>query len=201
MFRMNRNLYRKHYNKNIITCNFSSQLKRVLYCKFMRILGIDPSIRSTGYAVIDCLGTKTASLHYGTIPNPLTRSPESSLYHIYSKLKETIMEFKPDSAAIEKIIFVQSTRTAIIMGSARGAALVAVAEAGLAITEYPAKLIKKAATGYGSAQKNQVAFMMRVLLGLRETPPSDAADALAIALTHARTLALPVGMLTKGRKN
>lgn len=167
----------------------------------MRILGIDPSIRSTGYAVIESDGTKSISLHYGTIPNPLTRSPEDSLYQIYSKLKETIIEFKPDSAAIEKIIFVQSTRTAIIMGSARGAALVAVAEAGLSITEYPAKLIKKAATGYGSAQKNQVAFMMRVLLGLRETPPSDAADALAIALTHARNLALPKGMILKGRNN
>jgi crossover junction endodeoxyribonuclease RuvC len=153
----------------------------------MRILGIDPSIRSTGYAIIESDGLKTSSLTYGTIPNPLSRSPECSLYTIYEKLSQLITEYQPESVAIEKIIYVQSNRTAIIMGSARGAALVAVAGAKLGITEYPAKLIKKAATGYGSAKKEQVAFMMRALLGLRETPPSDAADALAIALTHARS--------------
>jgi crossover junction endodeoxyribonuclease RuvC len=157
----------------------------------MRILGIDPSIRSTGYAVIESNGTKTIALTYGTIPNPVSRAPEMSLHHIYQKLSELISEFHPECTAIEKIIFVQSNRTAIIMGSARGAALVAVAGAGLTVTEYPAKFIKKAATGYGSAKKEQVAFMMRALLGLRETPPSDAADALAIALTHARALANP----------
>ncbi|MDZ4787703.1 MAG: crossover junction endodeoxyribonuclease RuvC [Blastochloris sp.] len=163
----------------------------------MRILGIDPSIRSTGFAVIECHGNKTTALHYGTIPNPISRSPEESLHQIYKSLSEVITQYQPDSAAIEKIIYVQSTRTAIIMGSARGAALVAVAGAGLRITEYPAKLIKKAATGHGTAQKNQVAFMMRVLLGLRETPPSDAADALAIALTHARTMTSPISLSKK----
>ncbi|NJK93195.1 MAG: crossover junction endodeoxyribonuclease RuvC [Blastochloris sp.] len=155
----------------------------------MRILGIDPSIRSTGYAFLEVQGPKTTALAYGCIPNPVSRSPEASLHHIYQKLTELLAEHQPESCAIEKIIYVQSSRTAIIMGSARGAALVAVAGAGLSITEYPAKLIKKAATGHGSAQKSQVAFMMRALLGLRETPPSDAADALAIAMTHARCLA------------
>ncbi len=175
-----------------------------LYIPSMRILGIDPSIRSTGYAVIDTTGNKTVSLTYGTIPNPPSRPPEFCLHQIYQKLSELILEFRPETAAIEKIIYVQSTRTAIIMGSARGAALVAVAGAGLAITEYPAKLIKKSATGHGGAQKDQVSFMMRVLLGLRENPPSDAADALAIAMTHARAMNHPKLLqpsLVKSRKS
>jgi crossover junction endodeoxyribonuclease RuvC len=87
---------------------------------------------------------------------------------------------------MEKIIYVQSIRTAISMGSARGAVLVAAGKFGLPVSEYPAKQIKQAATGHGAARKHQMAFMMRALFGLRETPQSDAADALAVALTHFR---------------
>ena len=154
----------------------------------MRILGIDPSIRNTGYAVIEVHGNKQQALCYGSIPNPATRAPEKCLLAIVEGLRDVITRHQPETAAIEKIIYVQSTRTAIIMGSARGAALIAAAEAGLEITEYPAKLIKKSATGHGSAQKQQIGFMMRVLLGLTRTPESDEGDALAIALTHARSL-------------
>ena len=157
----------------------------------MRILGIDPSIRSTGFAVIEVDGNKTRAIAFGTIPNPVTRTPEKCLLAIVEQLREVIQTHRPEQAAIEKIIFVQSTRTAIIMGSARGAALVAAAEAGLPVTEYPAKLVKKSATGHGSAQKQQVGFMMRVLLGLTRTPQADEGDALAIALTHARAMASP----------
>lgn len=155
----------------------------------MRIIGIDPSIRSTGYGVIDVQGSKMSAVAYGTIPNPLKRPPESCLLHIVETLREVLRRYQPEQAAIEKIIFVQSVRTAIIMGTARGAALIAVAEAGIPINEYPAKSVKMAATGSGAAQKQQVGFMMRVLLGLKQTPQSDEGDALAIALTHARHLA------------
>jgi crossover junction endodeoxyribonuclease RuvC len=86
--------------------------------------------------------------------------------------------------AIESTIFVQSFKTAIVLGSARGAALIAAAEHGLPIYEYAPREIKQAAVGRGGAQKDQVAFMMRSVLRLRETPPPDAADALAVAVTH-----------------
>jgi crossover junction endodeoxyribonuclease RuvC len=154
----------------------------------MRIIGIDPSIHSTGYGVIEVNGNKMSAVAFGTIPNPVKRSPEMCLLNIVETLREVIRGHHPDQAAIEKIIFVQSVRTAIIMGTARGAALIAAAEAGLAISEYSAKSIKMAATGYGGARKQQVGFMMRVLLGLEKTPQSDEGDALAIALTHARHL-------------
>ena len=152
----------------------------------MRIIGIDPSIRGTGYGIIDVTGNKLTPVAFGTIPNPVSRSPEASLLNIVETLRDVIREHRPEQAAIEKIIFVQSVRVAIIMGTARGAALVALAEAGLPVSEYPAKLIKMAATGRGGAQKQQVGFMMRVLLNLKTTPGPDEGDALAIALTHAR---------------
>jgi crossover junction endodeoxyribonuclease RuvC len=154
----------------------------------MRIIGIDPSIRSTGYGVIEVSGNKMFAVAFGTIPNPMKRSPELCLLNIVEHLRDVLQKYKPDQAAIEKIIFVQSVRTAIIMGAARGAALVAVAEAGIPISEYPAKSVKMVATGSGAAQKQQIGFMMRVLLGLKQTPQSDEGDALAIALAHARRL-------------
>jgi crossover junction endodeoxyribonuclease RuvC len=152
----------------------------------MRILGIDPSIRSTGYGVIETTGGKSSALAWGTIPNPASRSQAGCLLNIVETLRAVIHEHTPDEAAVEQILYVQSVRTAIAMGSARGAALIAIAEAGLPLHEYPPKSVKKASTGVGSAQKQQVGFMMRALLGLRETPAPDAADALAIALTHAQ---------------
>jgi crossover junction endodeoxyribonuclease RuvC len=152
----------------------------------MRILGIDPSIRSTGYGVIETLAGRSRALAWGTIPNPASRSQQACLLQILDTLRGIIREHAPDEAAVEQILYVQSVRTAIAMGSARGAVLIAVAEAGLPMHEYPPKSAKKASTGVGTAQKQQVGFMMRALLGLRETPPPDAADALAIALAHAQ---------------
>ncbi|MEO0453742.1 MAG: crossover junction endodeoxyribonuclease RuvC [Verrucomicrobiota bacterium] len=155
----------------------------------MRVLGIDPSVRSTGYAILE--GASENSLQVLTcdhIAVPPKCGQEIALSRIYQKLKSAITEYRPDSVAMEKIIYVQSVRTAISMGSARGAIYVAIGEAGLQVHEYPARLIKQAATGRGSAQKEQMAFMMRALLGLTYTPQSDEADALAVALTHFRQI-------------
>jgi crossover junction endodeoxyribonuclease RuvC len=99
-------------------------------------------------------------------------------------LVNVILQFKPDEVAVEGIIYVQSHQTAISMGAARAAALIAAADHGLAIYEYAPRKIKMAVVGRGTADKSQVAFMVRALLGLAETPPPDAADALAIALAH-----------------
>ncbi|MEM9399161.1 MAG: crossover junction endodeoxyribonuclease RuvC [Verrucomicrobiota bacterium] len=153
----------------------------------MQILGIDPSVRSTGYGIIELqTATKIKVVTYGTIRNPENLSQSACYLNITETLRDLIRNFSPTEAALENIIYVQNTRTAIAMGGARGAALVACAESGLNISEYPAKVIKKSATGLGSAAKQQVGFMMRATLGLKENPSSDEADALAIALTHSR---------------
>ena len=101
-------------------------------------------------------------------------------------LADLIREHAPDCCALESVIYVQSYKTAIILGAARGAAILAAAEKGLPVFEYPPKRIKQSTVGRGAAGKDQVAFMVRALLGLTETPDADSADALAIALTHLR---------------
>jgi crossover junction endodeoxyribonuclease RuvC len=153
----------------------------------MTILGVDPSVRCSGYALIE--GTREKDLRvidYGSLPQPARSAQADALFQLARKLEDLISTHDPEVVAMEKIIYVQSIRTAISMGSARGAVLVAAGKFGLPVSEYPAKQIKQAATGHGAARKHQMAFMMRALFGLRETPQSDAADALAVALTHFR---------------
>ena len=115
---------------------------------------------------------------------------------IHEAVTSVIQRHGPTALAIEKVIFVQSYPTAIILGAARGVAVLAAAQSGLSIHEYPPKRVKQAVVGKGAAAKEQVAFMIRALLGLTETPPSDAADAIAIGLTHLRTIASPVLKVT-----
>jgi crossover junction endodeoxyribonuclease RuvC len=155
-----------------------------LYQPWMRILGIDPSIRCTGYGVIEVVGSKPRAVAFGSIPIPAKITQPAALAEIVRVLREVIDEHHPDEAAVESVIYAQSFKTAIAMGSARGAVMIAVAQAGLSLVEYPSRLVKKAATGMGGAQKAQVGFMMRAMLGLTATPQADAADALAVALTH-----------------
>jgi crossover junction endodeoxyribonuclease RuvC len=150
-----------------------------------RVLAVDPSLRSTGYAVLEKAGAgNIRALAYGNIRNPNTLRISSCLVCIHDRLAELIQKFEPDCGAIEGVIYVQSHRTAITMGAARGAALLAMAERGVATHEYAPRRVKQAVVGRGGAQKDQVAFMVRALLGLAETPEADAADALAIGLTH-----------------
>jgi crossover junction endodeoxyribonuclease RuvC len=149
-----------------------------------RVLAIDPALRNTGYAVLEKNGTKTVALEYGTIKNHTNLLPSGCLVAIHEKVRELIARHQPDCAAFEAIIYVQSMRTAIVMGTARGAALLAAAQHGLPIHEYAPRRVKQSVVGRGGAQKEQVAFMVRALLGLTETPAPDAADALAIGLTH-----------------
>ncbi len=150
------------------------------------IFGLDPSLRSTGYGIIRAEGRDLHALAYGEIKNAPKLTPSRCLEAIHREISALLAQHKCDAAAVEGIIFVQSVQTAVVMGSARGAALLALAQAGLPIYEYAPKRVKAASTGRGAAQKTQVAFMMRALLGLTENPSPDAADALAIALTHAQ---------------
>ena len=150
------------------------------------IFGLDPSLRSTGYGIIRAEGRELRVLAYGEIKNAAKLTPSRCLEAIHREISALLARHKCDAAAVEGVIFVQSVQTAVVLGSARGAALLAMAQAGLPIYEYAPKRVKAAATGRGGAQKAQVAFMMRALLGLTENPPPDAADALAIAITHAQ---------------
>jgi len=150
------------------------------------IFGLDPSLRSTGYGIIQVEGRQLHSLAYGVIKNPDKIIPSRCLVAIHQQITDLIQEYQPDVAAVEGVIYLQNFQTAITLGSARGAALLAFAEAGLPIYEYAPRRVKAAATGRGGAQKAQVGFMMRAMLGLTENPPPDAADALALALTHAQ---------------
>ena len=149
-----------------------------------RVLAVDPSLRGTGFAVLESSNGKIRSLVYGVVTNPPKLAAHQCLREIHETLGRVASAHRPTSFAIEGVIYVQNVRTAIIMGSARGAALIVAATHGLEVHEYAPRLIKQAVVGRGGAQKDQVAFMIRALLGLKETPPSDAADALAIGLTH-----------------
>src|SRR3989442_2407399 len=153
----------------------------------MRVLAIDASLRHTGVAIVDADKGKPRSLYFGTIHNANSVRSSSCLVAIRDRLAELIREHEPDCCALESVIYVQSYKTAILLGAARGAAILAAAENGLPVFEYPPTRIKQATVGHGGAGDNPVAFIMRALLGLTETPAADAADALAIGLTHLRS--------------
>lgn len=150
----------------------------------MRVIAIDPSLRCTGYAILDKAGSKIRTVAYGVVKNPAKLLPSACLVAIHERLEELIREHRPDCAAVEGVIFVQSHRVAITLGAARGAAMLAMAKNKMPIYEYAPRRVKQAVVGRGAAVKTQVAFMVRARLGLTETPSPDAADALAIGLTH-----------------
>lgn len=149
-----------------------------------RVLAIDPALRNTGYAVVERNGTALKAITFGVIQNSPKLLPSGCLVRIREQLTDVIRQHAPTVCGIESTIFVQSFRTAIVLGTARGAALIAAAEHGLPIYEYSPREVKQAAVGRGAAHKQQVAFMIRSLLRLRQTPPPDAADALAVAIAH-----------------
>jgi crossover junction endodeoxyribonuclease RuvC len=149
-----------------------------------RVLAIDPALRKTGWAIVEQAGSQLRALAWGVIHNKPNLLPSGCLVSIREGLTEVIRQHAPTVCAIESTIFVQSFKTAIVLGTARGACLLAAAEHGLPIYEYAPREIKQAAVGRGAAQKEQVAFMIRAQLRLRETPEADAADALATAITH-----------------
>src|SRR3954464_7211866 len=165
----------------------------------MRVLSIDASLRNTGVAVIDAGNGKPQVLYFGVIHNAKTLRSSSCLVAIRDRLAELIYAHEPGCCALESVIYVQSYKTAIALGAARGAAILAAAERGLPIFEYAPTRIKQATVGRGGADKAQVAFMVRALLGLTTTPQNDEADALAIGLTHLRSaeasrLGVPAGV-------
>ncbi len=150
------------------------------------ILGVDPSLRGTGYGVIRLAKPHPLALAHGTISCPAGWERSRCLVKISQTLREVLRDHRPAVCVVEGLFYAQNLQTALIMGEARGAALAAIAEAGLEIFEIAPRKVKQAVVGYGAAQKSAVAKMVQRLLNLPKPPAPDAADALALALAHAQ---------------
>jgi crossover junction endodeoxyribonuclease RuvC len=151
----------------------------------MRVLGIDPSLQSTGFGIVEEQNGRLLPIAFGVI-KPTAKLPlHQKLAEIKSELEELIRTYAPAEASIENAFYAQNMKTALLLGQVRGAILVAVAATGCGLAEYSALEIKKAVTGYGQADKEQVLTMVRSLLGLDDDQiPLDASDALATAICH-----------------
>jgi crossover junction endodeoxyribonuclease RuvC len=149
------------------------------------ILGLDPSLRGTGYGIIRLAKPHPQTLAHGTISCPQSWERSRCFIKIVQTLRDVLKQFHPEVCVVEGIFYAQNLQTAMIMGEARGAALSAVAESGIEIYEIATRKVKQAIVGYGAAQKIAVAKMVQRMLCLAEIPAPDAADALALALTHA----------------
>ncbi len=152
----------------------------------LRVLGVDPGSRITGFGIVEF---RQRSLHYvygGTIK--LAQYPFAvRLHHIYKGLAAVIEEHQPQVMAVEKVFVAHNAESALRLGHARGAAMVAATNAAVEVVEYTALQVKQAVVGNGKADKTQVQHMVRVLLGLRQKPTADTADALACGICHLHT--------------
>lgn len=147
------------------------------------IIGIDPGSRITGYGVIRQQGRRLEYLGSGCIRTSVEDLP-ARLKHIYAGVTEIITQFNPDEFAIEQVFMAKNADSALKLGQARGAAIVAAVNMDLPVFEYAARQVKQSVVGTGAAAKEQIQHMVRSLLKLPSNPQADAADALAIAITH-----------------
>jgi len=150
----------------------------------MIVLGVDTSLRSTGFGVLETCGSKMRALEWGNIPNRGTDKISACLLNIQGKIAGLIERWNPDEASIEKVIYGKNANTMMVLGEARGVVIAAAATAGLKIYEYEPRRVKMAVCGNGLAEKPQVQRMVRTLLALDRLPQNDAADALALAICH-----------------
>lgn len=153
----------------------------------MIILGIDPGSRITGYGIIRKEGNRLVHIDNGAIVTDKSADFPGKLKQIFDELSAVIVSFTPDAVAIEDIFFATNVQSALKLGQARGAAIVAGVNAGLPVAEYSALQVKQAVVGHGKAAKEQVQQMVKVLLGLKEIAQADASDALAVAICHANS--------------
>ena len=160
----------------------------------VRILGLDPGSRRTGFGVIECRGNALVALTHGCL-NVAAAAPAARLRLIFEGLRALLSEHGPAEVAVERVFVSRNADSALKLGQARGAALCAIPE-GVPVFEYAPRAIKLAVVGSGAAEKFQVAHMIRALLALTERPAADAADALAVAVCHAHARRLSA--LTQG---
>lgn len=150
----------------------------------LRILGVDPGSRRTGYGLIEIDGPRNRWVAHGTIVAGEGDLP-MRLKIIFDELNRVVAHYRPDETAIEEVFVKLNIGSALVLGQARGAAICALAQSGLPVFEYSPARVKQTVAGHGRAEKPQIQQMVKVLLKLPEPPPADAADALAVALSHA----------------
>ena len=156
----------------------------------MTVLGIDTSLRSTGYGVLSVQGSRLSMVDCGNIRNAPKLPLTACLKAIHAKVCELIAAHSPDVMAIESVIYGKNAGTMLVLGEARGAVLTAAADAGLPVYEYEPRRMKKAVCGNGLAEKEQIQRLVKTLLGLAELPQNDAADALGLAICHVHSHSL-----------
>ena len=154
-----------------------------------RILGIDPGLNTTGYGIIEIVNNKPNLIKFGHIKTKAKENLAQRLHIIFTTLDSIIAEYKPDRVAIEDIFYAENVKTAIVMGHARGAAIVAATKNFTNVGEFTAREVKMSVVGNGAASKSQVNFMVSNILGVKEKiSPEDASDALAVALCQMHRL-------------
>jgi crossover junction endodeoxyribonuclease RuvC len=152
----------------------------------VKVLGIDPGTAACGYGVVQENGGRLRAIDHGWWKTPAAERPELRLKTIFESVDELIVRHEPDAVALEESFVGVDARTALSVGQARGAVLVACARAGVACAEYSPARVKQTVCGYGRAEKHQVQRMVKAILGLQSEPtPTHAADALAVAICHA----------------
>jgi crossover junction endodeoxyribonuclease RuvC len=151
----------------------------------VKVFGIDPGSERTGYGCVETDGSRHRLVGCGAIATSPRAAFPDKLLAIHDRLEALLAEWRPDAVAVENIFYATNVRTALKLGHARGVAILAAVEAGLPVAEYTPAEIKRAVVGYGRAEKHQIQEMVRLLLGLARVPsPTDAADALAVAICH-----------------
>ena len=156
----------------------------------MLVLGIDPGSRITGYGIVEKAGNRLIHIDNGAIFTDTAVDFPDRLKKIFDGLMDIIARYQPDQVAIEKVFFSTNPQSALKLGQARGAAIVAAVHCGLPVAEYSALQVKQAVVGQGRAEKGQVQKMLKALLGLPEIAQSDASDALAVAICHINSYGL-----------
>ena len=154
----------------------------------MLAIGIDPGTAICGFGLVEMVGNKLTPIHYGAVFTDKDMLPELRLKKIYDELSVLLDEYRPDVMSVEQLFFNRNVTTAISVGQARGVALLTAANRGIQITEFTPMQIKQAIVGYGKADKHQIQEMVRMILHQEKIiRPDDAADAVAVAITHANT--------------
>jgi crossover junction endodeoxyribonuclease RuvC len=166
----------------------------------LRILGIDPGLRATGFGVVDRSGQRLAYVASGVIRSNEKDELPARLATLFRGISEVIATYVPAVCAVEKVFVNVNPQSTLLLGQARGAAIAALVNGGCPVFEYTALQVKQSVVGHGKAAKDQVGYMVRRLLALPGDPAADAADALACAICHAHSLGMPVAAATGTRR-